>query len=155
MRRRYSASPRTEFRGALRVCWIQVRDHSDAEFTHISHTALRWLVGWQCDIGFGVSARSKRRALIAPCCSRCWRPQHGSTSYPGKLCWNTGLTSLPPMVGRCVLSQADVPGIRRTFLRRHYEATRSSVGCSLESVHSSLSSQFLIPLDSHYSYIIN
>ena len=59
----------------------------------LSHTALRWLVGWQRDIGFGVSARSKRHALIAPCCSRCWRPQHGSTSYPGKQCWNTGLTS--------------------------------------------------------------
>ena len=53
------------------------------------------------------------------------------------------------------LFRAEVPGIRRTFLHRHYEATRSSVGCSLESMHSSLSSQFLIPLDSRYNYIIN
>ena len=60
-----------------------------------------------------------------------------------------------PIVGRCVLSHADVPGIRLTFLHRHYEATRSSVGCSPESVYSSLSPQFLILLDSHYNYIIN
>ena len=53
------------------------------------------------------------------------------------------------------LFRAEDPGIRRTFLHRLHEATRSSVGCSLESVHSSLSSQFLIPLDSYYNYIIN
>ena len=102
VRRRCSVSPRAEFRGALRVWLSQVRDHADAEFIHIPHAALRWLVGWRRDIGFGVSAHSKRRALGAPGYNRCWRPWHGSTSYSGRLCLNAGLTSHPPMVGQCL-----------------------------------------------------
>ena len=150
----------------------QVRDHADAEFIHIPHAALRWLVGRRRDTAEHLSFRTGTQVLSRSGCGthsalRSLPARRAARSVPRATIdvGDRGM-ALPHIREDCAWTQgshhthqwlvsawgilnfsssiivwrstglfrADVPGIRRTFLHRHHEATRSSVGCSPESV---------------------